>query len=75
VLGGSKVRATLDSLLILRIDALTDAPAFAAALGDAANAMRRGNKTAATEALAHARRLLAGAPITRDSLTRWGIVP
>jgi hypothetical protein len=74
-LAGSNVSATIDSLLILRIDALTDAPAFAAALGDAANAMRRGNKTAATEALAHARRLLAGAPITRDSLTRWGIVP
>jgi hypothetical protein len=74
-LAGSNASATIDSLLILRIDALTDAPAFAAALGDAANAMRRGNKTAATEALAHARRLLAGAPITRDSLTRWGIVP
>jgi hypothetical protein len=74
-LAGSNASATIDSLLILRIDALTDAPAFAAALGDAANAMRRGNNTAATEALAHARRLLAGVPITRDSLTRWGIVP
>jgi hypothetical protein len=67
--------AAIDSLLVLRIDALTDAPAFASALGDAANAMRRGQGGAATEALARARRLLAGEPIARDSLTRWGIVP
>jgi hypothetical protein len=67
--------AAMDSLLVFRIDALIDAPAFAAALSDAANAMRRGQSAAATEALAHARRLLAGAPIARDSLTRWGIVP
>jgi len=67
--------AAIDSLLILRIEALTDAPAFAAALGDAANAMRRGNGVVATDALARARRLLAGAPIASDSLTRWSIVP
>jgi len=67
--------AAIDSLLLLRIDALADAPAFATALSDAANAMRRGRSSAATEALARARRLLAGAPVARDSLTRWGIVP
>jgi len=67
--------AAIDSLLVLRIDALTDAPAFAAALSDAVNAMRGGKSAAATEALARARRSLAGAPITRDSLARWGIVP
>jgi hypothetical protein len=67
--------AAIDSLLILRIEALTDAPAFAAALSDAASAMRRGKGAAATESLARARRLLAGAPIARDSLARWGIVP
>lgn len=67
--------ASIDSLLILRIEALTDAPAFAAALSDAANAMRRGKSAAATEALARARRSLAGAPIARDSLARWGVVP
>jgi hypothetical protein len=67
--------AAIDSLLILRIDALTDAPAVAAALGDAANAMRRGNGVVATDALARARRLLAGAPVASDSLTRWSIVP
>jgi hypothetical protein len=68
-------RAATDSLLLLRIDALADAPAFAAALGDAAQAMRAGKGDAATAALARARRALAGAPITRDSLGRWGIVP
>jgi hypothetical protein len=67
--------SAIDSLLILRIDALSDAPAFAAALRDATIAMRRGQGAAATESLARARRLLAGAPIARDSLTRWGIVP
>jgi hypothetical protein len=74
-LAARNTSAAIDSLLILRIDALTDAPAFAAALSDAATAMRRGQSAVATEALAHARRLLAGEPIARDSLTRWGIVP
>ena len=32
--------SAIDSLLVLRIDALGDEPAFAAALSDAANAMR-----------------------------------
>ena len=67
--------AAIDSLLILRIDALADAPTFAAAIGDATNAMRRGQSAAATEALARARRLLAGAPVARDSLARWSVVP
>jgi hypothetical protein len=67
--------AAIDSLLILRVDALTESPTFAAALGDAADAMRRGKSVAATEALARARRSLAGVSVRRDSLTRWGIVP
>jgi hypothetical protein len=65
-------RAATDSLLVLRIDALTAAPAFAAALSDAANAMRSGKSNDATQALARARRLLAGAPVSRDTLSRWG---
>ena len=68
-------QAAIDSLLVLRIEALTDAPAFADALSDAANAMRRGRSADATTALTRARRLLAGAPTARDSLARWGIVP
>jgi hypothetical protein len=68
-------RAAADSLLLLRIDALADAPAFAAALGEAVQAMRSGLGDAATAALARARRALAGPIVTRDSLGRWGIVP
>ena len=67
--------AAADSLLLLRIDALNDAPAFAAALNDAVKAMRQGKSDGATQALARARRALAGAPASRDTLSRWGIVP
>jgi hypothetical protein len=72
---GRNSSVAIDSLLVLRIDALVDAPSFAAAIGDATNAMRRGQSTTAAEALARARRLLAGEPIARDSLARWGVVP
>ena len=64
--------AAIDSLLLLRVDALGDEPAFAAALSDAIAAMRRGKSDEATSALGRARRSLAGAPIPRDSLARWG---
>jgi uncharacterized protein DUF4175 len=67
--------AAIDSLLVLRIDALAAAPEFAAALHDAATAMRGRRPADAAAALAHARRLLAGAPVVRDSIARWGIVP
>ena len=68
-------RSAIDSLLVLRIDVLGDEPTFAQALGDAADAMRRGKNDEASSALARARRALAGSPIVRDSLARWGIVP
>jgi hypothetical protein len=74
-LAAADPRAATDSLLVLRIDALNEAPAFAAALSDAAAAMRRGDAGAATTALARARRALVGAPAARDTLSRWGIVP
>jgi hypothetical protein len=67
--------AAADSLLVLRIDALSDAPAVAAALSDAAKAIRAGKGADATQALARARRALAGSPVARDTLSRWGIVP
>ena len=67
--------AAADSLLLLRIDALADAPTFASALADAAAAVRRGDGAAATNALARARRVLVGSPVARDSLSRWGIIP
>jgi hypothetical protein len=68
-------RAAADSLLLLHIDALVDAPAFAAALSDAVAAMRSGKSDVATAALARVRRALAGPPVVRDSLGRWGLVP
>jgi hypothetical protein len=74
-LAGRDPRAAADSLMLLRLDALADAPAFAAALGDAVQAMRAGLGDAATAALARARRALAGPVVARDSLGRWGIVP
>jgi hypothetical protein len=68
-------RAAIDSLLVLRIDALADEPSFASALSDAADAMRRGKADDASNALTRARRVLAGPPVARDSLARWSIVP
>jgi hypothetical protein len=68
-------RAAIDSLLILRIDALSDEPSFASALSAAADAMRRGKSNEASDALSRARRVLAGPAIAQDSLARWSIVP
>jgi hypothetical protein len=74
-LAGRDPRAAVDSLLLLRVDALGDAPTFAAALSDAVAAMRAGKSDASASALARARRALAGPPIVRDSLGRWGNLP
>ena len=68
-------RAAIDSLLLLRIDALSDEPVFASALSDAADAMRKGKAADASNALTRARRALAGTQVARDSLARWSIVP
>jgi hypothetical protein len=67
-------KSAIDSILVLRIDALAEAPAFAAALSDAAKEMRAGRGDAAAMALVRARRALAGQPTSRDSLARWGII-
>ena len=67
--------AAVDSLLLLRIDALADSPQFAAALRDATDALRRGKSADATAALARARRALAGPSTARDSIARWGTLP
>lgn len=67
--------SAVDSLLLMRIDALADAPAYAAALRDATDALRRGRGADATAALARARRALAGPSIARDSIARWGLTP
>lgn len=60
--------AGIDSLTLLRVDALTSAPAFAASLGTAIDDLRAGRD--ATASLLVARRALSGAP-TSGSYTRW----
>jgi hypothetical protein len=67
--------AAIDSLTVLRIEALADNPGFAATLLPAIDAMRRGRGADATAALARARRYLAGPSLVRDSIARWGGVP
>ncbi len=63
----------LDSLQLLRIDALAAEPAFAAALGDAVARLRDGAD--ATDALIQARRALAGAVETAAGLRDWDVAP
>ena len=74
-LSARNASAAVDSLTVLRIDALADNPAFAATLAPAIDAMRRGRGADATAALARARRSLAGPSIVRDSIARWTAVP
>lgn len=62
--------AGIDSLLMLRVDALGEAPALAAALGEAVTALRAGRD--ATLPLSRARRTLEGTSTVHDSLPRWG---
>jgi hypothetical protein len=74
-LSSRNASAAIDSLALLRIDALADNPGFAATLTPAIDAMRRGRGTDATAALARARRVLAGPSVVRDSIARWGGIP
>jgi hypothetical protein len=67
--------AAADSLLVMRVGALGDAPALAAALDDAARVVRRGNAHDIELAWTRVRRVLGGAPVTRDSLPAWGSAP
>jgi CRP-like cAMP-binding protein len=55
--------AAIDTLVVLRIDALADQPALAAALSAAIDDLRSGRDATAT--LLAARRALLGAPVTR----------
>lgn len=66
----ARAPAGIDSLLVLRVDALGEAPALAAALGDAVTALRAGRD--ATGPLARARRALEGTSSAEGSLPRWG---
>jgi hypothetical protein len=63
----------LDSLQLLRIDALETQPRFAAALGEAVTALRNGRD--ATGPLISARRLLAGPLRQTPGLSAWDMIP
>jgi hypothetical protein len=65
--------AALDSLQLLRIDALETEPRFAAALGEAVAALRNGRD--ATPSLIGARRLLAGPLRQTPGLSPWDLAP
>ena len=66
---GEDSAAAVDSLILLRVEALADAPALATALGEAITALRFGRD--ATGPLQRARRLIVGEPVARDSLSKW----
>ena len=63
----------LDSLQLLRIDALETEPRFAGALGEAVTALRSGRD--ATAPLISARRLLAGSLRQSPGLSAWDMIP
>lgn len=62
------VNAGRDSLALLRLESITDAPRLAAALNDALEVVRRGGDV--TAALIRARRML-GSGVRSDSLNSW----
>jgi uncharacterized protein DUF4175 len=67
--------AAVDSLLLLRIDALDVEPRFATALNDLVSVLRRGQSAQVPRLSALARRSLDGAPRVRDSLGTWSVAP
>jgi hypothetical protein len=67
--------AAADTLLVMRVGALGDSPALAAALDDAARTVRRGDGDAIALAWARVRRAIGGAPVVRDSLAAWSGAP
>ena len=62
--------AALDSLALLRVEALSEAPALAAELAVAVDSLRAGKD--ATAPLARARRAAAGAPLVSAHASEWG---
>ena len=67
--------AAADSLLLMRVDALGDAPQLAAALDDAARALRKHDNAAIPLAWMRVRRSLGGAPEQRSGITSWQGAP
>jgi hypothetical protein len=67
--------AAADTLLVMRVEALEDAPSLAAALDEAARALRKGDAGAVSLAWFRVRRALGPAPERRASLGLWGGAP
>jgi hypothetical protein len=67
--------AAADTLLVMRVEALEDAPPLAAALDEAARALRTGDAGAVSLAWFRVRRALGPAPERRGSLGLWGGAP
>jgi hypothetical protein len=67
--------AAADSLLIMRVSALGDAPLLAAALDDAARALRKRDTTAIPLAWTRVRRALGGEPVRRAGVGPWEGAP
>ncbi len=63
--------AAADSLMLMRVDALADAPQLAAALDQAARALRAHDNGAIPLAWARVRRTLGGVPEQRPGIARW----
>ncbi|CAN5184392.1 hypothetical protein BH09GEM1_BH09GEM1_21240 [soil metagenome] len=63
--------AAADSLLLMRVDALGDAPKLAAALDEAARALRKHDSVAIALAWMRVRRSLGGATEQRSGITSW----
>jgi hypothetical protein len=61
--------AAADTLALLRLDALEDAPALATAIGEAIDGLRAGRD--ATDALVRVRRMLGGPSESRGTLPAW----
>ena len=72
---GRDADAAADTLLVMRVGALVDAPALAAALDDAARTVRRGDAGSIALAWTRVRRALGGAPMVRETLPAWGGAP
>jgi hypothetical protein len=67
--------AAADSLLLMRVDALGDAPALAAALDDAARALRKRDNANIELAWIRVRRALGGEPVRRTGVAAWEGAP
>lgn len=67
----SNPEAAADSLLLMRVDALSDAPALATALDEAAKALRKYDNSAIPIAWMRVRRSLGDPPVQRAGIAAW----